>query len=148
MPLKRGSPLGAVHRSLLVEISGRLYLHMTTEQRSHGSHRSLSMQEALLSIREARQSGRPYDKDTVIRWKPVQAGGHIENNWEARQCGRPTSRIYMDMDTAKLHTKTFVTTPTRFHTPQNAGNHGNGDPSMGGKNARSNTEVKTMLSFI
>ena len=51
-----------------------------------------------VSIREARQSGRPCDKSTVIKWKPVHAGGPIVNNWEARQCGRPTRKIYVDVE--------------------------------------------------
>ena len=36
--------------SLLVEISGRLYLHVTTKQRSHGSHGNQSMSEALWCV--------------------------------------------------------------------------------------------------
>ena len=30
--------------------------------------------------------------------RPVDAGGHVLINLEARQCGRPTRRIYIDME--------------------------------------------------
>ena len=46
--LKSGPYLAAVKRSLLLEFSGRLNLHVTTKQRSHGSHGSRSMPKALL----------------------------------------------------------------------------------------------------
>ena len=42
--------------------------------------------------REARR-----DIHCKIHGRPVHAGGHIVYNWEARQCGRPTTRIYIDM---------------------------------------------------
>ena len=31
-------------------------------------------------------------------WKPVYAGGHSVNYWEARQCGRPMSSIYVHVE--------------------------------------------------
>ena len=47
-----------------------------------------------MCIGEARQSGRPGDTYIEDTWKPVHAGGHIAYNLEARQCGRPTTRMY------------------------------------------------------
>ena len=61
---KSGTHFGAVYRSLRIEISGRLYLHVTTKQRSNGSLGRLSMQEALLCV-----SG-----------KPEKAGGPVINS--------------------------------------------------------------------
>ena len=57
-----------------------------------------SMPEALLCVygKPDRAGGQVINtgKDT---WRPVHAGGHIVYNWEARQRGRPTTRIYIDI---------------------------------------------------
>ena len=61
--LKGSLYLEAVKRSLLLEFSGRMYLHAATRQRSNGSDGSRSVPEALL----------------CAYGKPDRAGGPVTN---------------------------------------------------------------------
>ena len=50
-----------------------------------------------VSIREARQRGRPRDKYTVKEFgRQMHSGCPIVYNWEARRCGRPSRKLYKD----------------------------------------------------
>ena len=61
-------------------------------------HGSRSVPEALLCVYgKPDRAGGPVTNTLCDVWKPVHAGGHIVYTWEARQCGRPTTRIYVDM---------------------------------------------------
>ena len=44
------------------------------------------------------KAGGPVINTLWDTWKPVHAGGHIVYNWEARQRGRPTRRIYIHVE--------------------------------------------------
>ena len=97
--LKSGPYLAAVKRSLLLEFSGRMYLHAATRQRSNGSDGSRSVPEALLcAYGKPDRAGGPVTNTSCDVWKPVHAGGHVVYTWEAQQCGRPTTRVYIHME--------------------------------------------------
>ena len=70
-----------------------------TRQRPSGG-RSLYLwpRRTTFPTRIAVEAARPARCSAPQSTSPVHAGGPIVNNWEARQCGRPTTSIYIHME--------------------------------------------------
>ena len=81
---------------------------------------SRSTPEASLSEQgKPDNAGGPVINTLWYTWKPVYAGGHIVDIWEARHCGRPIAWIYTHMKAGLCQRPHYVYKgrSTKWETP-------------------------------